>query len=80
MASEQIWLVFRLTKDTVVLVDEAGAETAVPADRFNLDLDEGAVLRVSVDEHDTPRWAHAERDWEAESRRNQEPTSSPPED
>jgi hypothetical protein len=72
MASELIYAVDRIQHRTAVLVDDGGHYVLVPCSRLPRELKESDVLRVPVDDANTPDWGRAEIDEEEGERRRGE--------
>ena len=72
MASERIYAVDRIQLRTAVLADEDGHYVLVPCSRLPRELKESDVLRVPVDDADTPDWGRAQIDQEEGERRRAE--------
>ena len=63
------YAVDRLEGDRVILIDDEGRQAERPQPSFAFRIAEGMVLRVPLDAHHQPNWAHAVRDEQAEQRR-----------
>ena len=79
MPTDRLFVVDRLEGPTVVLVDEAEHTVSLPADRFQVSLIEGVVLRVPVNEHDSPNWFAATVD-DAETDRRRDNAEAAPDE
>lgn len=72
MATERVYAVDRIEDDVVVLIADAGDESAARRDQLPFPVQEGTVLRVPLTADDVPDWPAARIDEPETARRLRE--------